>query len=1371
MMRLLPALVVVWLISCIHPLLAQDVTPPVIYCPGNITLQLNPGECEGLVSFTVYATDDQSTPIIAQIDGTGYESGDEFPIGSYLLRFMAVDAALNTDTCEFTITVLEYEPPTPGLVCDDLVHVSMPPQCEMFLQPAAVLEGFYGCYDQFTVDVENTGSNYIGPYYVGQTISYAVTDSETGNWCWGLALIEDKVGPQIQHCDDVTINCLQDPRPVTEGGDIPVPGFSDCMPFSVVYMDMTTQGDCNDNFVRQIMRMWTATDNLGNVNTCTQMITVERVLLSELTLDCPAPYTVECASGVTPNFSPQVTGFPFDTIGGIFFQVTDQASSLCNLTASYTDQIQDMCGAGYNVIRHWTVIDWCSPLNTGGNPWTCIQVLKYRDTTPPAITPPANMTVNANLPGCRARPVIPASVITDCSSFTISISTPVGVINGNGGQVPAPGLPYGTHTLTVKATDECGNSSSATFTVQVVDNVKPTPVCDAHTVVALDDQGYGYANATSFDDGSTDNCCLTGFSAARMTDNCNNPSNLVFDDYVEFCCQDVGQTIQVILRVHDCHNNFNECMVQVEVQDKSGPSITCPPNVTLLCGQNVNDFNLTGEVVTNPAQQGNNDGFAFDNCTNVTISHTDNGAVTCGSGTIYRTWRATDVAGQVATCVQTITVNNNNVFTGNNIIWPNDITVSGCSSQTLPANTGAPVLPPPSPCYNLVVSNVDEVFNASPTACQKILRRWIVIDWCQYNANVPNSPGRWEYVQTIMVIDGEAPFFTSCDNRTFCNFKPNCEDFGTDLSVVAQDACTPSVQLYYTWTVDLFNDGVADTNPAYIYSGAGQNTTNYYPIGTHRINYAVTDGCGNTGYCSLLFTINDCKKPTVYCKNGLIVEMMQGGAVNVNVLQLEEGTSNDNCTERPDLRFSFTPFTSDTVITFDCTNIGQNPVQVWATDEANNQDFCETFVIIQDNMNACGGNPLIVMNGQIANEENEGVENVSVELNGNLTSQTFTNGNGTYQFSNLPIGYDYTVTPQLDQGLMNGVTTFDLVLLHRHVLGMQLLDSPYKFIAGDINRSNWLTVSDVVDLRKAILGITNFFPNNTSWRFVEGSYSFPDPQNPFSQSFPEVCNVNDLAPNSPPVNFVGIKIGDLNGNANASNLMGNSEERSGSEFFITAPDRQVKAGEKVTVEFNASLEKIVAYQFTLNFDPNSLAFEKLTPGPNSQEENFGMTRLDEGAITASWYQLAIDKQPVLPEHQFSLTFTAKTDGKLSDLLSINSRFTKAEGFEADGMSRPVALQFTNLSGTAFPATGFELYQNMPNPFSDATTIAFQLPEASAATLTLFDVSGRLVKEIKGEFSKGYHEISLEKGSLPGAGVFYYRLETPTHTATKKLTMM
>jgi hypothetical protein len=104
----------------------------------------------------------------------------------------------------------------------------------------------------------------------------------------------------------------------------------------------------------------------------------------------------------------------------------------------------------------------------------------------------------------------------------------------------------------------------------------------------------------------------------------------------------------------------------------------------------------------------------------------------------------------------------------------------------------------------------------------------------------------------------------------------------------------------------------------------------------------------------------------------------------------------------------------------------------------------------------------------------------------------------------------YTLTPTKDDNPLNGVTTYDLVLISKHILGLEPLTTPYKMIAADANRSGSITTFDIVEFRKLILGIYNELPNNTSWRFVDKAFSFPNPNNPFQSTFPE--NISDQQP-------------------------------------------------------------------------------------------------------------------------------------------------------------------------------------------------------------------------------------------------------------------
>ena len=67
-----------------------------------------------------------------------------------------------------------------------------------------------------------------------------------------------------------------------------------------------------------------------------------------------------------------------------------------------------------------------------------------------------------------------------------------------------------------------------------------------------------------------------------------------------------------------------------------------------------------------------------------------------------------------------------------------------------------------------------------------------------------------------------------------------------------------------------------------------------------------------------------------------------------------------------------------------------------------------------------------------------------------------------------------------------------------------------------------------------------------------------------------------------------------------------------------------------------------------------------------------------------------------------------------------------------------------------------------------TVIGFQLPESGQAVLTVYDVTGRLIHRIEGEYESGYQEVRLRSAELGVTGVLYYQLDTDRFTATKKM---
>ena len=558
------------------------------------------------------------------------------------------------------------------------------------------------------------------------------------------------------------------------------------------------------------------------------------------------------------------------------------------------------------------------------------------------------------------------------------------------------------------------------------------------------------------------------------------------------------------------------------------------------------------------------------------------------------------------------------------------------------------------------------------------------------------------------------------------------------------------------------------------------------PYGTHRVRWIVSDGCGNDRVCEYALKVSDTKAPTVVCINGLSVNIMPTKMIQLwasDFLHYAE----DNFTPSGQLKFGIRkagslltgfPYLDDgitpqTSVIFTCDDIGKQYVELWAMDAAGNADYCETYVLVQDNAENCKKDSTAVISGLLATESGLGLEAATVTLDGGSHpslpfsyATVLTGSDGKFAFDLITAVSAFSIiTPSKDNDPLNGVSTFDLVLINKHILGLEPLSTPYKMIAADANNSRSITTFDIVELRKLILGIYTDLPNNNSWRFVDKGYTFPNLANPFQDTFPEFIKLIDVGLDASNVDFVAVKVGDVNGNAVTSSLI-NAEERSGGVllFDVTraaprATAHSVRAGETFTLHFHPA-EKTAGYQFTLCFPDLDLL--DVLPGPGMHADNFGIFHA-EHALTASFD----DEQRA---GEFSAVFRARAGGDLSRMLNVSGRITRAEAYRVNAGNEKldVALRFAGENGPVIAAQGFELYQNRPNPWQQRTQIGFYLPLAAPVTLTVFDEAGRTLYVRTGDFAAGYNAFTLDRRVLETPGVLYYQVETAAGSAVKQM---
>jgi hypothetical protein len=451
---------------------------------------------------------------------------------------------------------------------------------------------------------------------------------------------------------------------------------------------------------------------------------------------------------------------------------------------------------------------------------------------------------------------------------------------------------------------------------------------------------------------------------------------------------------------------------------------------------------------------------------------------------------------------------------------------------------------------------------------------------------------------------------------------------------------------------------------------------------------------------------------------------------------------------------------------FDCDDLPQVTVNMYVWDEKGNSDFCVVTLTLVDNFGVCEGPGGRDIAGKIETEVGDGVEEVEVTLTSILPESPvseMTVAEGDFMFADNTVGIDYSVEPGKDGDYMNGVSTLDLVLIQRHILNLELFTSPYKVIAADINSDEKVSAADLVQLRKLILGVDTELADNTSWRFVDAAQTFEEVTSPWP--FIEVIDIATLNSDMMDNDFIAAKIGDVNGSATANFADQTAEVRSNKVLTLTAAEQTITAGQEVTVEINsADFADVYGYQFTIEL--NGLAYNGVNAGAVAMTAgNIGV--LKSNLITVSYSDITAVTAGS-EEGIFTMNFTADKSGQLSDMMKITSRATQAEAYVTESLEiQNVAFNVTSEDGTAV-YDSYVLNQNEPNPFKDVTTISFYAPEDASATITVFDITGKVVAIRDIDAAKGYNETQFTRTELGVSGILHYTLVSGDFTATKKM---
>lgn len=587
--------------------------------------------------------------------------------------------------------------------------------------------------------------------------------------------------------------------------------------------------------------------------------------------------------------------------------------------------------------------------------------------------------------------------------------------------------------------------------------------------------------------------------------------------------------------------------------------IFCPPDVTINCGSDTYDLSQYGNAQYHDYTGYHNAGYPV-------VTYNLNN---CGTGTIIRTWSATNPYDNVVfSCSQYIYVGGS-TFNESNITWPLEyLDISGCNPNLSP-NALPPGYQKPTwssgTCALIGSSYSDKTFYFSG-ACKKVVRTWEVINCCIHNPYT--GYGSYKFTQEFNVTISDVPQVACASDITVDSY--NCSGAYVDVPgiVIPTTECSEFVTI--------MNDSP--------YSTSGENASGNYPLGTTVVTFTADFGCWQKTMCQIKVTVNDATTPTPYCIYGLSIALMgvdadqdgqnESGMVDIWASDLDKG-SFPSCNSNSDLIFSFSSDVNDKSRTFTCDDVGRNDVQVWVTDKNGKQNYCNTYVRIQNNaaniLDCEDSDDFSTISGHVESHHGERIKNIQLKAvstshegeeifveetvtvetvidsflsaSGNMiyildietvvvlvpemvytTKNFYTNQDyDTYSFDDMSHYNDFKIYGILEDPNFELIDLADIDLIEDYINGLAEFTA-YQKLAADVNIDGQIDEEDLILLRNIIAGNA---PDDfeTKWHFMDKGLNIDNM--PAGHECEEFCRIMDLKEDIYKVNLIGYRLGDV----------------------------------------------------------------------------------------------------------------------------------------------------------------------------------------------------------------------------------------------------